>query len=298
MRAVGIRLNDVASAGGFVLPGDRVDVLYTRSRSNNEPSSTDILIQNVKVLAINQLADEKQSNPVVPAVATLEVTTIDAQKIALAQTTGTLSLSLRAAGSLEKAPAERVVEQELVSSPSVYMNEINARKAEQDALDARLKGLEGSVAKIDQKVETTAGEGAALQKKLSDVEERLHNEIASADATGAALQDQYAKLQEIVKQTAESTGKGEEALRAKLVALEDEIRKAATGTNQGDDALRAKLAGFEADLRQLANMPPRMVVAEPAADTVPVPPVTVTVGVIKGTSPRQNVSVPSDVTSE
>ena len=300
MRAVGIRLNDVAGAGGFVLPGDRVDVLYTKNRIDNDPSSTDVLIQNVKILAINQMADQKQSSPVVATVATLEVNTTDAQKIALAQTTGTLSLSLRSAGSLENAPAKRVVEQELVSSTSDYMAEFNARKAAQQALDDRLKGLEGSVAMIDKKVDTTAGQGAAISKKLSDVETRLRTEIASAGATGEALKAQYAALQDIVKQTAAATGKGEEALRAKLVALEEDIRKAADGTNQGDAALRSKLAGFEASLRQLANMPPRIVMAEPAGQTITadIRPERVIVGVFKGTAPRQSFEVPPDVTAE
>ena len=296
MRAVGIRLNDVAGAGGFVLPGDRVDVLYTKTRVNDDPSSTDILIQNVQVLAINQLADRKQSDPVVAAVATLEVTTVDAQKIALAQSTGMLSLSLRAAGSLERAPAVRIVEQELVSSASAYLDEFNARKAAQDALDARLKGLEGSVAVIDKKIDTTAGEGA---RKLTDVESKLRSEIATADATGEALKKQYAALQDIVKQTAAATGKGQEALRDKLLALEQDIRSAADGTNQGDAALRSKLAGFEAILRNLANMPPRVVVAE-ATDQAPVviKPLRVSVGVFKGTAPRQNFEVPPDAAAE
>ena len=275
MRAVGIRLNDVASAGGFVLPGDRVDVLYTKTSNNNEPSSTDILIQNAQVLAINQITDQKQSNPVVATVATLEVTTTDAQKIALAQTTGSLSLTLRSAGAMERAPAQRIVEQELVSSSSVYMDEFNARKNQQNALASRLKGLEGSVAEIGKKVETTG-------------------------ATGEALKAQYALLENIVKQTAAATGKGEENLRAQLVALEAEIRKASEGTNQGDAALRAKLAGFEASLRQLANMPPRIVMAESVGEvfTTEIKPERVTVGVIKGTAPRQDVEVPPDAVSQ
>ena len=120
MRAVSVRLNDVVGVGGFVLPGDRVDVLYTRNSNTGDgvSSSTDILIQNVRVLAIDQVADQKQSNPLVAKVATIEVTTLDAQKVALAQTTGSLSLTLRSAGSLDRAAAQRVVEEELVSSPS------------------------------------------------------------------------------------------------------------------------------------------------------------------------------------
>jgi pilus assembly protein CpaB len=116
MRAVAVRVNDVVGVGGFVLPGDRVDLLYTRNGDKDEGASTDILIQNVRVLAIDQVADQKKDEPLVVKVVTLEVNSLDAQKIALAQTTGGLSLTLRAAGSLDVAAAQRVVEEELVSS--------------------------------------------------------------------------------------------------------------------------------------------------------------------------------------
>jgi pilus assembly protein CpaB len=116
MRAVAVRVNDVVGVGGFVLPGDRVDLLYTRNQNRDEGASTDILIQNVRVLAIDQVADQKKDQPLVVKVVTLEVNSLDAQKIALAQTTGSLSLTLRAAGSLDVAAAQRVVEDELGSS--------------------------------------------------------------------------------------------------------------------------------------------------------------------------------------
>jgi pilus assembly protein CpaB len=117
MRAVAVRVNDVVGVGGFVLPGDRVDLLYTRNGSKDEGASTDVLIQNIRVLAIDQVADQKKDQPLVVKVVTLEVNSLDAQKIALAQTTGSLSLTLRAAGSLDVAAAQRVIEDELGSSP-------------------------------------------------------------------------------------------------------------------------------------------------------------------------------------
>src|SRR5262249_39571753 len=60
MKAVTIRVNDVLGVAGFVLPGDRVDVLLTRNRSDDasDPGSyVDVLLQGVKVLAIDQSAD-------------------------------------------------------------------------------------------------------------------------------------------------------------------------------------------------------------------------------------------------
>ena len=261
MRAVAVRVNDVVGVGGFVLPGDRVDVLYTRtSRNDNESSSTDVLIQNVRVLAVDQMADQKNEAPVVAKVATLEVTTIDAQKLALAQTTGSIGLTLRAAGSLDSAPAQRVVEQELVSSPSVYMDAINAREKEQTALEARLAAFEGTIAAAGQTDE-------ALKLKLSDLEGAL-------------------------KQTAAETGEGEKALRTKLGALEQAIRDASNATG---DELRSKLGDLEAALRDLRDSPPTVQVTPVAGiDEVAAESMTRTIGVTRGLR-RDVVEVPEDL---
>ncbi len=263
MRAVAVRVNDVVGVGGFVLPGDRVDVLYTKSgRSDDDFSSTDILIQNVRVLAVDQMADQKNEAPVVAKVATLEVTTIDAQKLALAQTTGSIGLTLRAAGSLDQAPAQRVVEQELVSSPSVYMDAINERKKVQDALDARLAAFEGT--------------------------------MAAAGQTDEALKKQLSALEGALKQTAAETGEGEKALRAKLSGLEQAIRDASNATGA---ELRGKLGDLEKALRDLRNAP----VVERSGDCrsqeveeVAAKSMTRTIGVTRGLR-RDVVEVPEDI---
>lgn len=263
MRAVAVRVNDVVGVGGFVLPGDRVDVLYTRAgRNGDDYSSTDILIQNVRVLAVDQMADQRNEAPVVAKVATLEVTTTDAQKLALAQTTGSIGLTLRAAGSVDQAPAQRVVEQELVSSPSVYMDAINARKEVQDALDARLKQFEGS--------------------------------LAAAGQTDEALKKQLASLEGALKQTAEETGEGEKALRAKLAGLESAIREAGNATGA---ELRSKLADLEKALQSLRDTPPVQTIAvqqvattvEEVGDTS----LNKTIGVTRGVR-RDVYEVPED----
>lgn len=94
MRAMTIRVNDVHGVAGFVLPGDRVDVLITREPDRDSPI-TDLLLQNVQVLGIDQDANEKRDKPQVARAVTLEVTPEQAQKLTLASTVGTLSLSLR-----------------------------------------------------------------------------------------------------------------------------------------------------------------------------------------------------------
>lgn len=95
MRAAAIRVSDVAGVAGFVLPGDVVDVLITRSVAGAELTITDVLLQNVRVIAIDQDAKDTTDKPAIGKTATLEVSQVDAQKLALAQQVGTLSLVLR-----------------------------------------------------------------------------------------------------------------------------------------------------------------------------------------------------------
>ena len=100
MRASTIRVNDINGVAGFVLPGDHVDIMLTRSASGGDSRRetnllTDVLLQNVKVLAIDQDANEDRAQPAVVKAVTLEVTPVQAQKLVLAQRLGQLSLALR-----------------------------------------------------------------------------------------------------------------------------------------------------------------------------------------------------------
>lgn len=106
MNAVTIRVNDVDGVAGFVLPGDRVDVLMTRSADNS--GTNDVVLQGVKVLGIDQLADERAEKPTVAKAVTLEVDTVSAQKLALASAMGNLSLVLRKAGDADQTASRRV----------------------------------------------------------------------------------------------------------------------------------------------------------------------------------------------
>jgi pilus assembly protein CpaB len=100
MKAVTMRVNDVAGVAGFVQPEDRVDVFLTYGGKNtNEAaprgaSSVVVLLQNVRVLAIDQVTQRKdQASP--PKAVTVEVNIEDAQKLVLAGTVGELSLALK-----------------------------------------------------------------------------------------------------------------------------------------------------------------------------------------------------------
>lgn len=104
MRAVAINIDTrgATSAGGFVLPNDRVDVLRTyRDDDASKSGGVDIqmsetILPNIRVLAIGQNVQERNGEKVVTGeTATLEVTPAQAEALALAQKTGQLSLALR-----------------------------------------------------------------------------------------------------------------------------------------------------------------------------------------------------------
>jgi pilus assembly protein CpaB len=97
MRAVSIRSNDVAGVAGFVLPGDHVDVLLTRTDGAGEGATTvtQALAENVRVVGVDQSDNDEADKPVVSRAVTLEVTPEQAQTISLAQAVGAVSLSLR-----------------------------------------------------------------------------------------------------------------------------------------------------------------------------------------------------------
>jgi pilus assembly protein CpaB len=109
MRAAAVRLNDVSGVAGFVLPNDSVDVLITRQPIGGTSQVTDVLLQNVRVIATDQAAQSTDGKPVVAKTATLEVNPIDAQKLALAQQIGQLSLVLRKPGQEQNGPTAKTV---------------------------------------------------------------------------------------------------------------------------------------------------------------------------------------------
>jgi pilus assembly protein CpaB len=98
MRAISTPIREETSAGGFILPNDRVDVILShkmRVGSKEEPVSEAVL-RNVRVLAIGQEIENKDGEKVATGkTATLELTPRQAELLALAQSMGEISLSLR-----------------------------------------------------------------------------------------------------------------------------------------------------------------------------------------------------------
>jgi len=112
MKAVTIRVNDVEGVGGFVLPGDHVDVVLTRQLEKGS-ATTDVVLQNTRVLAVDQSADERASKAAVAKSVTLEVDTVEAQKVWLASSVGSLSLLLRKAGETAEVKTRKITLKDL-----------------------------------------------------------------------------------------------------------------------------------------------------------------------------------------
>jgi len=103
MRAISTQISPETGAGGFILPNDHVDVILTRrdrdadkSGGGGDTHSSEIILSNVRVLAIDQNVQEKDGQKVVVGkTATLELTPRQAETLALSQQLGSLSLALR-----------------------------------------------------------------------------------------------------------------------------------------------------------------------------------------------------------
>lgn len=115
-KAVTVRVNDIEGVAGFVLPGDRVDIFLTRNageKSAAGSSSSDVVLQNVRVLAIDQIADDRMDKPAVVKAVTLEVEMAEGQKLSLAASLGTLTLALRQAGDIAAQPSRQITAEDL-----------------------------------------------------------------------------------------------------------------------------------------------------------------------------------------
>src|SRR6195256_977908 len=102
MRAISTEISPETGAGGFILPNDRVDVILSRRDRGAEKSgggeshTTDTILTNIRILAIDQTLGEKDGQKVVIGkTATLELTPRQAETLALSRQLGSLSLALR-----------------------------------------------------------------------------------------------------------------------------------------------------------------------------------------------------------
>ncbi|GAA4499531.1 Flp pilus assembly protein CpaB [Pseudaeromonas paramecii] len=94
-RAVTIRVNDVVGVAGFLLPGNYVDVLASVELDGKNNVKTTTVLENIRVLAVDQTARTADNKPVIVRAVTLEVTPQEAEKLMTETTRGTIQLALR-----------------------------------------------------------------------------------------------------------------------------------------------------------------------------------------------------------
>jgi pilus assembly protein CpaB len=119
-RAVTVSVDDVRGVAGFIFPGDYVDVVLTRGEASQ------VVLQHIKVLAIDQTAGERQDKPTIARAVTVELSTEQSLRILLAANSGRLSLILRKATEDAISKDTRVTQAQLLSDG----NDILAPKVE------------------------------------------------------------------------------------------------------------------------------------------------------------------------
>jgi pilus assembly protein CpaB len=102
-RAITVRVNDVIGVAGFLLPGNRIDVLATRKEGKRAQTRT--VLEDIKVLAVDQTASPEKDKPVVVRAVTLEMAPEEAEVLVKSTQEGTLQLTLR--NPLDKTPAKK-----------------------------------------------------------------------------------------------------------------------------------------------------------------------------------------------
>ncbi len=94
MRAITLRVNDVIGVAGFLLPGNRVDILATK-QTGRARAHTETVLKNIKVLAVDQTASTDKNEPVIVRAVTMEMTPEQTETLVSAQKEGGIQLTLR-----------------------------------------------------------------------------------------------------------------------------------------------------------------------------------------------------------
>ncbi|WP_394175082.1 Flp pilus assembly protein CpaB [Thalassotalea litorea] len=94
-RAVSLRVNDIVGVAGFILPGDYVDILTTYRRGRSSDTQTELVLSNIKILAIDQRASNDENKPQLVRAVTLELSLKQAEVLMSAKNKGAIQLALR-----------------------------------------------------------------------------------------------------------------------------------------------------------------------------------------------------------
>jgi pilus assembly protein CpaB len=121
MRAFTVRVDDVIGVAGFLLPGNRVDVVSARKEGRR--AITDTILRNIEVLAVDQTASTNDNEPVIVRAVTLQVTPDQAETLVKGREEGSIQLTLR--NPLEE---EEIIEEEIVApKPKVAIRRTRPR---------------------------------------------------------------------------------------------------------------------------------------------------------------------------
>ena len=147
-RAISVRVDDVVGVGGFLLPGNRVDVLATKKSGGNNEAEAKTILEDLRVLAVDQTASTDKTQPVVVRAVTLEMSSEEAEVLVKAQTEGKLQLALRNPLNNQKKPAvEEVVAVEKPAPAPVAPKPVVHRSSGTGGITI-IRGTEVDVAKV------------------------------------------------------------------------------------------------------------------------------------------------------
>ncbi|NNE80229.1 MAG: Flp pilus assembly protein CpaB [Silicimonas sp.] len=115
-RAMAIKVNAQTAVGGFVTPGDTVDIVLTQGGGSSLRAVT--ILQAIRIIGVDQQADELNEQANIAKTVTVEVTPEQGQKLALAQRAGTLSLSLRTLDAVVDEPLDSIKLSDIIRDKS------------------------------------------------------------------------------------------------------------------------------------------------------------------------------------
>lgn len=119
MRAVTVRVDDVVGVAGFLLPGNHVDVLATKTDRRTKQAYAETILRSVKVLAVDQTAATENNDPIIVRAVTLELTPRQSETLLKAKEEGKIQLTLR--NPLDQQVADAATQPETKRAPAVMV---------------------------------------------------------------------------------------------------------------------------------------------------------------------------------
>jgi pilus assembly protein CpaB len=172
MSAVSIQVDATRGVAGFVIPGDRVDIVIVAGRS------ADVLLQGIKVVAVDQMSTDQVEGAVVARTVTFEVSTQEAQKLILGAEIGSLSLTLREQTSTDITDYERITVADLYGLDAAEdLVASNMARVEAEKAEARFASLEAMVLEMND----------GVSEKFNEIEEQLAEPVVESTFTSRPI---------------------------------------------------------------------------------------------------------------